>query len=150
VPSFREMGMKCRVEGFHRHHIIPINVIARPAFSILFGNLRAIGFDPDDFATNGMHLPCTEQMAAIFDLPMHRGSHPTYNEIVSERVAIIAQLGVGEAYVEIRRLQKLLRKGVRRRDMLTPRDTFGAQIDFRTLEAEAILLNGFIDTAFAQ
>jgi A nuclease family of the HNH/ENDO VII superfamily with conserved AHH len=150
MPSFREMGMKCRVEGFHRHHIIPIEVVERPAFSIMFGHLRAIGFDPQDFETNGMYLPCTEKMAMVFEMPMHRGSHRQYNEVVANRVGTIASLPIGDAYMNIRLLQNVLRRGLRRSCTLQPDSASGFQIDFRTLEMEANLLHGLIDTAFRQ
>jgi A nuclease family of the HNH/ENDO VII superfamily with conserved AHH len=150
MPSFREMGIKCRVEGFHRHHIIPIEVIERPVFSIMFGHLRAIGFDPQDFGTNGMHLPCTEKMAITFELPLHRGPHPQYNELVADRVATMAKLPVGDAYINIRLLQHILRRGLRRSCTLRPESACGLDIDFRTLEMEANHLHGLIDTAFRQ
>ena len=150
MPSFREMGMKCKIEGFHRHHIIPLEVVERPTFSVMFGHLRAIGFDPHDFGTNGMHLPCTEKMAIVFGLPMHRGSHPLYNAVVATRVAQIVCLPVGDAYSSMRLLQRVLRKNLRQGRTLQPLGLTDNAIDFRTLEMDAQMLHGLIDIAFSQ
>jgi A nuclease family of the HNH/ENDO VII superfamily with conserved AHH len=150
MVSFREMGLKCKIDGFHRHHVIPLEIVEKPSFSIMFGHLRAIGFDPHDFGTNGMHLPCTEQMAIVFGLPMHRGSHPLYNDVVATRVAQIANLSVGDAYLSIRILQRALRQNLRHLRTLQPLGSSGLAIDFRTLEMEAQILHGLLDTAFAQ
>jgi hypothetical protein len=144
------MGMKCKIDGFHRHHVIPLEIVEKPSFSVLFGHLRAIGFDPHDFGTNGMHLPCTEKMAIIFRLPMHRGSHPLYNEVVATRVAMIARLPVGDAYLGIRILQQELRRNLRQHRTLQPLGITGSSIDFRTLEMDAQILHGLLDTAFRQ
>jgi A nuclease family of the HNH/ENDO VII superfamily with conserved AHH len=150
MPSFREMGIKCKIDGFHRHHIIPVEITERPAFSIMFGHLRSIGFDPQDFGTNGLHLPCTERMAMVFDLPLHRGPHPQYNDVVATRVAEIAHLPIGDAFLNMRLLQLVLRQSLRSRHTLQPLGPSGVAIDFRTLEVEAQFLHGLIDTAFKQ
>jgi hypothetical protein len=150
MPSFREMGIKCKVEGFHRHHLIPVEVVERPSLAIMFGHLRAIGFDPQDFGTNGMHLPCTEKMAMIFALPLHRGPHPQYNEMVAERVAAISHLPAGDAYLNIRFLQQTLRYSLRRPGILRGNNTPRLAVDLATLETDANMLHGLIDAAFKQ
>ena len=51
--------------------------------------LKNIGFNPQDFSTNGVWLPASENVALKTGLPMHRGPHPHYNEFVSDQVAFL-------------------------------------------------------------
>jgi hypothetical protein len=150
MPSFREIRARCRIEGFHCHHIVPIELVEKPQFSILFGNLRAIGFDPQDFATNGMHLPCTEAMATIFGLPLHRGAHPQYNQMVAQQIAPLANLSVGDAYGRMRLLQKTLKQGLRRPEMVRRGDLPAMQPRLRMLEQEANALHGLLTDTLKQ
>lgn len=46
-----------------------------------------IGFD--DFRRNGLLLPAREDAAQLLGLPLHRGPHRNYNELVFERVGVI-------------------------------------------------------------
>ncbi|MGL5839407.1 MAG: AHH domain-containing protein, partial [Sphingorhabdus sp.] len=82
MATFRAVRSRVRINGFHCHHLIPIEVVERRVFAKLFGSVRTEGFDPNDFQSNGMHLPNTEKQAAIFRMPLHRGPHPRYNEMV--------------------------------------------------------------------
>lgn len=43
----------------------------------------------DDFRENGLLLPCIEEAALRTGLPLHRGPHRSYTELVTERVAQI-------------------------------------------------------------
>lgn len=43
----------------------------------------------EDFRTNGLLLPCCELAAMRLGLPMHRGPHRRYSELVAERVGQI-------------------------------------------------------------
>jgi A nuclease family of the HNH/ENDO VII superfamily with conserved AHH len=139
--TFREMRRRFKLDGFHAHHVIPIKVIEKRAFASFFGQLRAAGFDPDDFGNNGMHLPCTEIQAAAFKLPLHRGPHPRYNEMVALRIAAFERLHVQDALHEVAMLQHSLKWGLRNAT-LHPRDPFSSKTDFRKLDAEVDLLWG--------
>jgi hypothetical protein len=46
-----------------------------------------IGFH--DFRRNGMLLPATDEEALRLGLPLHRGPHRSYNELVLERMGQI-------------------------------------------------------------
>jgi A nuclease family of the HNH/ENDO VII superfamily with conserved AHH len=76
-------------KDFQRHHIIPVAVLNDPHFKCIFELLEYHGFDPCDFTSNGILLPCTEYAAIKYRLPLHRGPHRFYNELVSECVGII-------------------------------------------------------------
>lgn len=114
MNSFRQMRSKVRLPGFHSHHIIPRQVVERQAFARFFGNVRSLGFLPNDFSTNGIYLPCTEELAEVFALPLHRGSHRLYNELVSEHVARLATLPVQQSLRGLGELQTDLRQALRR------------------------------------
>ncbi|KUR71901.1 hypothetical protein AQZ52_09440 [Novosphingobium fuchskuhlense] len=83
-----------------------------------------IGFH--DFRANGMLLPATESGALRIGLPLHRGPHGTYSEMVTERVGQIEggwsrtrrydpELASMEALMRLDLLQRALR-----RRLLTP------------------------------
>ena len=143
--SFRDIRSRYPIRGFHCHHLVPIEIVERRVFSTFFGMIRATGFDPDDFLTNGMHLPSTEQQACAFDLPLHRGGHPRYNELVAERISQLTRCGPVDALRGIYGLQQSQRQGLRyapqkfaKRATRKP----GADTDFRRLDAEVEMLWG--------
>lgn len=91
--SFRSVnvpGMAGYTPGLQRHHILPRQLLANPAVAGMLCSLGSnrIGFN--DFRRNGLLLPSTEAGAARIGLPMHRGPHRHYNEMVLERVGQIA------------------------------------------------------------
>lgn len=73
--------------GFQRHHIIPLEIVRKPYFRDIFDRVRWVGFNPNDFETNGMWLPATEELALQVNLAMHRGPHPQYSELVSDWIS---------------------------------------------------------------
>ncbi len=75
--------------NFHRHHIIPIAVFYHAFCKAQFEIIKHYGFAFRDFSTNGILLPCTEQAALKYRLPLHRGPHRFYNELVLESVCLI-------------------------------------------------------------
>lgn len=77
---------KMRRAGYQKHHLIPIEVYSSPIFERLFAQIRALGFDPRDFSTNGIWLPGTEETAVKSGLPLHRGPHPQYSMLVRESI----------------------------------------------------------------
>lgn len=113
MVSFRQMRGKVRIGGFHAHHLIPKQISEHRHFAQFIGNLRGAGLDLDDFEENGMHLPCTQQLAEIFQLPVHRGAHPRYNALVADQVGKLENLPIHDALLGIRSLQCSLRSGLR-------------------------------------
>jgi A nuclease family of the HNH/ENDO VII superfamily with conserved AHH len=140
--SFREARLRFKIKGFHCHHVIPLEIVERRGFAAFFGVIRAAGFNPHDFLSNGMHLPSDERQAAIFRLPLHRGAHPRYNEMVAERVAGLADLPTEMALRKIGELQVSLKEGLRmgQRVSKTVRQPFQSAADFRRLDEEVALL----------
>ncbi len=101
--------------GLQRHHLLPRALLGRRAFSRMIGALTPdrIGFH--DFRANGLLLPATEIGAQRIGLPLHRGPHGTYSEMVTERVGH-AELAGMEALMRLDLLQRALR-----RRLLNPR-----------------------------
>lgn len=105
--------------GFQRHHLIPVNLIMRPAFGSLFMSVASVGFDPQDFLTNGVWLPATELMAEATSLPLHRGPHRLYDQLVADGLnEILVDLISGRidssvvAYRRISELQGMFRRAL--------------------------------------
>ncbi len=72
--------------GLQRHHLIPRQALRHQGLARIFAALgkRRIGFN--DFRRNGLLLPARDEAAARLSLPLHRGPHRTYNEMVIERL----------------------------------------------------------------
>ena len=111
---------------FQRHHLLPRALLGRRAFGRMIGALgpERIGFH--DFRRNGLLLPATELGALRIGLPLHRGPHGTYSEMVTERCGQIElgwsrtrrydpELASMEALMRLDLLQRALR-----RRLLTP------------------------------
>jgi A nuclease family of the HNH/ENDO VII superfamily with conserved AHH len=89
MRGFRGMaGVAVRSE-FQLHHLLPVSVFGHSHFSRSFKILELDGFDPRFYSVNGLALPATERAAAFWKMPMHRGPHRRYNELVAVRVATI-------------------------------------------------------------
>lgn len=75
--------------GLQRHHLLPRQLLAHRSFTPLIAALgpERIGFD--DFRRNGLLLPANDAAAIRLGLPLHRGPHHSYNELVFERVGQI-------------------------------------------------------------
>lgn len=142
--------------GLQRHHLLPRQLLSRRCFGGLFeaiGRSR-VGFE--DFRANGLLLPATERAAIRTGMPLHRGPHRRYNEVVMARVGRIeerwlhlrhqdADLALTEALLRLRVLQGALRRQLladRRRVMLNRNDPLGTGFDFSELDtmAEALWL----------
>jgi hypothetical protein len=113
MTSFQTIKTKVKIDGFICHHVIPRQVTGNRVFAKFFGQLRSEGFDPENFVKNGMHLPSTEVMAETFGLPLHRGPHPRYNDMVATHIAVIEHLKPRDALVLIAQLQSQLRVSLR-------------------------------------
>ncbi len=107
--------------GLQRHHLLPRAMLGRRAFSRMIVSLspEQIGFH--DFRRNGLLLPATENGAMRIGLPLHRGPHTTYSEMVTERIGQIEirwsrarchdpELAGMEALMRLDLLQRALRR----------------------------------------
>jgi A nuclease family of the HNH/ENDO VII superfamily with conserved AHH len=89
MRGFKGMaGVAARSE-FQLHHLLPVSVFGHSHFSKSFKILELDGFDPRYYSVNGLALPATERAASLWKMPMHRGPHRRYNELVALRVAAI-------------------------------------------------------------
>lgn len=108
-----------------------------------------VGFD--DFRFNGLLLPSTEEATIDTGLPLHRGPHPIYNELVIERMGSIEsrwdlvqrkdpETARLEALERMRLLQRALRIRLineRKGFVLNRKDPLGTGFNFNTLDAMA-------------
>lgn len=138
-----------------RHHLLPRALLGRRAFTQMFLAVESERQRFDDFRENGLLLPCDESAALRLGLPLHRGPHHCYTELVLERVSQIeagwrhanardAQTAVVEAQMRL----DLLRRGLRRllltrrttRPLLNRYDPHGRALDFSDLDAVVDML----------
>lgn len=133
--------------GMQRHHLLPRQLLLQNGTA---GLLKAVGRDRlrfDDFRRNGLLLPATDRSALRFGLPLHRGPHRTYNELVSERVGQIeaswartpkSDAALVDALARLELLQRALRRRLldqRRRMLLSRKDPLGGAVNFAELDA---------------
>jgi hypothetical protein len=93
--SFRSVnlpGMAGYAPGLQRHHILPCQLLSNRAVAGMLCSLGSARIGFHDFRRNGLLLPSTEAGAARIGLPMHRGPHRHYNEMVLERVGQISSV----------------------------------------------------------
>lgn len=149
---FRAVNLRGRPgfdPGMQRHHLLPMQLLRQGGTAALF---YAVGRDQlrfDDFRRNGLLLPATDRSALRVGLPLHRGPHRTYNEMVSERVGQIEagwarsrrvspQVAISDALARLELLQRALRRRLldqRRRLLLSRKDPLGSGADFTELDA---------------
>lgn len=151
---FRAVNRKGAVgydPGLQRHHLLPRQLLSRQCFGALFDTLgyKRVGFD--DFRANGLLLPANENTALRTGLPLHRGPHRDYNDLVIDRVGIIeqgwsvdrsrdAQAAMEDALFRLGLLQNALRRRLldeQRRMILNRKDPLGTGFDFSELDAMA-------------
>jgi A nuclease family of the HNH/ENDO VII superfamily with conserved AHH len=138
--------------GMQRHHLLPKQLLKLSAFGRLFDNVgrERIGFD--DFRTNGLLLPASDEAALRVRMPMHRGPHRDYNGLVAERVGQIEsdwsklrlrapEIALEQALMRLDLLQRALRRRLLADDRpqmrLNRRDPVGQGVDFAELDAMA-------------
>jgi A nuclease family of the HNH/ENDO VII superfamily with conserved AHH len=141
---------RVRPQGFHCHHIIPIEVVQKRSLAIIIGKARSVGFNDDDFETNGMLLPSVVRNAVSFRLPLHRGSHPQYNALVAERISGMNWLSPRETKARLFQLQSTLKYGLRlpASNLLGgSRDPLRSHGDFRKIDGEIDRLWAIIESA---
>lgn len=143
-------GSACFRKGWQKHHLLPRQIASRRGFASLFAAIRPAALWLDDFDRNGVLLPASEQAASRARLPLHRGPHRAYNELVIERVGTIEMewsqtrsrdelLAKNAAIARLRILQRALARRLlgegRSCVVLNRRDPIGLGVDYRTLDA---------------
>ncbi|MEC7422875.1 MAG: AHH domain-containing protein [Pseudomonadota bacterium] len=137
-------GMPGHDPALQKHHLLPCQLLSRSCFAAMFETLdaRRIGFN--DFRRNGLLLPAREEAAQRLALPLHRGPHRTYNQMVIQRVGEIergwSRLAAETALMRLALLQRALRRRLldhRRPLRLNRSDRLGKEVDFSELDAMA-------------
>lgn len=117
----------------------------------MFDTLGRLPVGFEDFRRNGLLLPSTEAATLRTGMPLHRGPHRQYNEVVIERVGKIeegfsiaraddTEAALREALERLTLLQSALRRRLlseRRRVILNRKDPLGTGFDFTQLDAMA-------------
>jgi hypothetical protein len=157
VIAFRSVnrpGAQAYDPGLQRHHLLPRQLLSQRCFGALFANVGRARVGFDDFRRNGLLLPATETASVSTGMPLHRGPHRRYNEVVIARVGQIEarwsivrhgnpEAALDEALLRLHLLQCALRRQLlaqRRRVLLNRKDPLGAGFDFSELDAMAELL----------
>ncbi len=135
-----------------RHHILPREVTNKSCFGRLVQGVGKDHLALDDFRTNGLLLPSLEQASQILGLPLHRGPHRRYNEVVLERFSQLeshwrqerqrdADRAALDLLLRMRLLQQALRRALLRPagrlSRLNRRDPAWQTVDFGDLDAQA-------------
>jgi hypothetical protein len=137
--------------AFQRHHLLPRQLLWERCFGPMFAALgrEQVGFD--DFRVNALLLPAKEDATLRTGMPLHRGPHHRYNEVVIARVGPIEaswshvrihdpEAAVAEALMRLHLLQGALRRQLlaeRRRMLLNRKNRLGTGFDFSELDAMA-------------
>jgi hypothetical protein len=135
--------------GLQRHHLLPRELLRRKATAGLLGTLGPALLPFDDFRHNGLLLPATDGAAVRIGLPLHRGPHRSYTDLVGERVGQIEatwavrrlrapDTALVEALARLELLQRALRRRLldqRRRLRLNRHDPLARRVDFTGLDA---------------
>lgn len=149
--SINRRGQPGYDAGLQRHHLLPRQLLRRDCFGKLFAELGRgmIGFD--DFRVNGLLLPANEDATLRTGMPLHRGPHRRYNEMVIERVGRIEhswssrrttdpQAAAADAQMRFQLLQSALRRHLlseKRKMLLNRKDPLGQGFDFAELDSMA-------------
>ena len=149
--SVNRRGSAAYQPGMQRHHLLPLQLVGKRCFGPMFQVVgrKAVGFD--DFRTNGMLLPSTDEATFRTGMPLHRGPHRRYNELVIERVGRIEarwselrrrddSAALSEVLLRLALLQSALRNRLlleSKRMILNKKDPLGTGFDFTELDAMA-------------
>ena len=125
--SVNVAGQPGHAPGLQRHHLIPRQLLGAQVFGPIIFRLGTDRLGFHDFRRNGLLLPATEVAAKRIGLPLHRGPHRNYNELVMERAGQIEgrwsrERAVGSPNADIEALMRfdLLQRALRRK-LLDPR-----------------------------
>ena len=149
--SVNRRGTPGYLDNVQRHHILPRQLLSRRCFGTFFDRVGCTSLGFDDFRANGLLLPSTEGRAIAMGLPLHRGPHRHYNEIVIERVGSIETAWASkhpsddgraavDAIFRLQLLQLALRRRLleeRRRIILNRKNPVGTGFDFTELDTMA-------------
>ena len=143
--------------GMQRHHLLPRQLLTKPCFDAMFDTIGRDRIGLDDFRRNGLLLPASDGAAVRIGLPLHRGPHRAYNDMVIERVAKIerrwsslrlkaSEIAFDQTLMRLGLLQRLLRRLLltpeKSRISLNRHDPLGKARDFTELDAMADMLWG--------
>lgn len=137
--------------GLQRHHLLPCQLLSQRCFGPMFAAVGRANVGFDDFRRNGLLLPANEQASLRTGMPLHRGPHRRYNEMVIARVGTIEanwaltrrrddEAALAEALLRLHLLQGALRRQLlaeHRRVLLNSKDPIGTGFDFSELDAMA-------------
>ncbi|MEO0461686.1 MAG: AHH domain-containing protein [Pseudomonadota bacterium] len=154
VIPFRSINTRSSEDydaSLQRHHLLPRQLLKEDCFGSMFKAVGRASVGFDDFRSNGLLLPATEDATVRMGLPLHRGPHRSYNELVIERVGQIearwARLSKtdpdeanAEAVMRLKVLQSALRRRLlneKSRIVLNRKDPLGTGFDFSELDAMA-------------
>jgi len=140
--------------GMQRHHLLPRQLLSQRCFGAMFDVIGRAPVGFDDFRANGLLLPATDKATIRTGMPLHRGPHRRYNEVVMARVGLIEgrwslarqrndAAALAEALLRLHLLQGALRRQLldqRRRVLLNRKDPLGTGFDFTELDAMAEML----------
>jgi len=124
--------------GLQRHHVLPRQLLDAPGITDMIAAIGADRLGFHDFRRNGLLLPAIDEEAVRLGLPLHRGPHQSYNELVIERMGQIeagwrkrrrghrGNRALQEALMRIDLLQRALR-----RRLLDPANWRGAPLHAR-------------------
>ena len=156
LPALAFESVNCRGAvgydpGLQRHHLLPRQLLSQHCFGAMFARIGRARVGFDDFRANGLLLPATEAATIRTGMPLHRGPHRRYNEVVIARVGRIEaswartrcrdeDAAMTEALLRLRLLQGALRRQLlaqRRRVLLNRNDPLGTGFDFTAIDAMA-------------
>lgn len=124
--SLRFRAVTLPAPDWQKHHLIPLRLFRKGPLAPFLGDLRAQGVRANDFGRNGLFLPRSEAAAMDSGLPLHRGPHRLYTELVEHRLADIARKrGMRtEAAWRVAYLQRGLRRVLEQGRLCTPLNRF--------------------------
>lgn len=137
--------------GLQRHHLLPRQLLGCKCFGSMFAEIGRAPVGFDDFRSNGLLLPANEDATIRTGMPLHRGPHRAYNELVIERVGSVEakwqvvrrhdpEAAQAEAVMRLQLLQAALKSRLlneRNRMILNRKDPLGTGFDFTELDAMA-------------
>ncbi|MEM7778789.1 MAG: AHH domain-containing protein [Pseudomonadota bacterium] len=159
--SVNRSGTPDHDPGMQRHHLLPKQPLGAKYFGKMFDAIGEERVRFDDFRANGLLLPATDEATQRTGMPLHRGPHRRYNELVIERVGKIeeswsaahgkdTERALLEALQRLTLLQSALRLRLlnqRNRMILNRKDPLGAGYDFAELDAMAEALWASTETS---
>jgi hypothetical protein len=143
--------------GLQRHHVLPRQLLDAPGIADLIDEIGADNLGFHDFRRNGLLLPATDEEAMRLGLPLHRGPHQSYNELVIERMG---QIEAGwqkrrrgrrgdHALIEALLRIDLLQRALRRR-LLDPANWRGSPLHARDPALDYSHLDRMADALWAE